>query len=140
MPAEREQCRKLNLCFNCSKPEHLAANYPNSTQFNSLPTAGPKQPESKPALSTYAVMESPKEAKTCLSFNVKVHLLDGSWHQVKALVDSESELNFITQLLVKEAAWVKLEEVVQAVHMLDRRTIPVYSIYNVSSRIADSNS
>ena len=58
---------------------------------------------------------------------------------MKALVDSGSELNFVAQLLVKEAGWVEPEEVVQAVRMLDRRTMPVYGIHNVSSRIADSN-
>ena len=58
---------------------------------------------------------------------------------MKALVDSGSELNFIAQLLVNEADWVEPEEVVQAVRMLDGRTMPVYGIHNVSSRIADSN-
>ena len=132
-PAERERRRKLNLCFNCSKPEHVATNCPNSMQFKSPAIAEPKQVGSKPALSAHIMVESSKETKTCLSFDIEICLLDGSWCQVKALVNSGSELNFITQLLVKEAGWVEPEEVVQAVCMLDGRTIPVYGIHNVLS-------
>ena len=101
------------------------------TQFRGPPTAGLKQLESKPALGARVVTESPKEAKTCLSFDAEVCLLDGSWRLVKALVDSGSELNFVAQLLVKEAGWAESEEVVQAIRMLDGRTMPVYSIHSV---------
>src|SRR5947199_10026985 len=82
-PAERERRRKLNLCFNCGKPEHVAANCPNSMQFRGPPTAGLKQLESKPALGAHVIVESPKEAKTCLSFDIEVRLLNGSWKPVK---------------------------------------------------------
>ena len=72
-------------------------------QFKGPAITGPKQVESKPALGACVIAESSKETKTCLSFDIEICLLDGSWRQVKALVNSGSELNFITQLLVKEA-------------------------------------
>src|SRR5947199_5795673 len=41
-PAEREQCRKLNLCFNCSKPEYMVINCSNSMLFKGSAIIGPK--------------------------------------------------------------------------------------------------
>src|SRR5436309_12202466 len=61
LPAEREQHRKLNLCFNCGKPEHVVTNCPNSMQFKGPAIAGPKQVGSKPAFGTRIVAESSKE-------------------------------------------------------------------------------
>ena len=73
----------------------MATNYPNSMQFKGPAITEPKQVGSKPALGAYVMVESLKETKTYLSFDIEICLLDSSWHQVKALVNSKSKLNFV---------------------------------------------
>jgi hypothetical protein len=62
----------------------------------------------------------------------------GAWKSVKALMDSGAELNFISQLVVKEAALVASIDGATQARTLNGRLIPIYGTHKVRTRVADS--
>jgi hypothetical protein len=62
----------------------------------------------------------------------------GAWKSVKALMDSGVELNFISQLMVKEAALVASIDRATQARTLNGRLIPIYGMYKVWTYVADS--
>jgi hypothetical protein len=68
---------------------------------------------------------------------VEIWQSDGRWREIKALIDSGAESNFIFQLLVKKAALVDPNSCMTAVHMLDGCTIMVYGTHDMYIHITD---
>jgi hypothetical protein len=63
----------------------------------------------------------------------------GAWKSVKVLMDSGTELNFISQLVVKEATLVVSIDGATQARTLNGYLIPIYGTHKVQTRVANSN-
>jgi hypothetical protein len=62
----------------------------------------------------------------------------GAWKSVKVLMDSGAELNFISQLVVKEATLIVSIDGATQARTLNGHLIPIYSMHKVWTRVTDS--
>jgi Reverse transcriptase (RNA-dependent DNA polymerase) len=80
----------------------------------------------------------PGERTRSLVTTVYLQMGYGAWKSIKALMDSGAKLNFISQLVVKEAALVTSIDGATQAKILNGHLIPIYSTHKVRTCIADS--
>ena len=112
--------RDKQLCFNCLRPNHIVSNCPSKSscgscgkRHNSLlhskPSVSDNQALSSPvanssnAVSVQVLSSSNADNKTVLLSTAQAEILDKwqNFHTVRALLDSGSQANYITQTLAR---------------------------------------
>jgi hypothetical protein len=81
----------------------------------------------------------PGERNRSLVTTVRLRTGYGAWKTVKALVDSGAELNFISQLMIKEAALAASIDGATQARTLNGRLVPIYGTHKIQTRVADSS-
>ena len=86
-----------------------------------------------------ATIASPQASSdSCLITHVRIKTQNGDWKSLRGLINSGAEINFISQLAVKEATLNESDSTMKAVTTLDGRTLPVYGEHDMVTRIIDT--
>ncbi|KAH0553166.1 hypothetical protein GP486_006650, partial [Trichoglossum hirsutum] len=131
---EHNKCFKEDLCFKYSKSGHLAK--------ACLEKGKDKQrSESKPpveSLTLEAIVIAMSHLGSSLRATISFRADNSMWIGVRALIDLRAELNFMSQMLVKEVAWLEPNRTTNAVQLLDGQMVSVYGVYNITFRITNN--
>ncbi|KAI9766048.1 MAG: hypothetical protein M1840_006755 [Geoglossum simile] len=132
----KEQRRKDKLCYTCGSDKYHVIICPKKSNPDRGDSIKKQNRPCTPKILT-VVMATGIAIGSSLTIPVHIQTKPGLWMCLNALVDSKAELNFISQLAIKELGYDNLKGAMKAITTLDSRVLLVYRECEVLLCITD---